>query len=236
MNYFSYFSEIEEVFVHRRGKNLLLSPLDWALIEAWKERGVPLHIVLRAIETVFDNADKQPTRKRNIKSLLYCRDEVEAQFAAWLETQVGNGESPKPEAQSPKPDSDSEIPRETVLSHLRKITESLQYPRAELNGNWQSFSAEILSDLRTAQEFFEINGGLDHLENILNELDHRVDGRLPQIVTAEISAKVKSETSAQLRSHRNRMSDELYRETFQTLLVKNLRERTDLPRFSLVYL
>ncbi len=69
LNYYNYFTEIEETFIRRRGKNLLLSPLDWALIEAWQEREVPLHIVLRGIEKVFDLIDKQPHRKRTVKSL-----------------------------------------------------------------------------------------------------------------------------------------------------------------------
>jgi hypothetical protein len=53
MNYYNYFTEIEDTFVRRRGKHLLLSPIDWAMIEGWQERGVPLHIVLRGIESVF---------------------------------------------------------------------------------------------------------------------------------------------------------------------------------------
>jgi hypothetical protein len=235
LNYFSYFSEIEETFVRRRRKNLLLSPLDWALIESWKERGVPLHIVLRALNEVFDNAEKQPARKRSIKSLLYCRDEVENQFAAWSETQTGREESPKSKVQSPKSE-EFEIPREKVISHLHAVSRSLQKPRVELNGSWASFSGEILSDLQTAKQFFETNGGLENLENILNELDQRVDEKLPQIVTPEIIAKVKSETAAQLRSHKNKMTEAVYAQTFQTLLIKNLRESINLPRFSLVYL
>ena len=83
MNYYNYFTEIEDAFIRRRGKNLLLSPLDWALIEGWQERGVPLHVVLRAIETVFDGYDRQPNQNRTIKSLFYCREEVEAQYVEW---------------------------------------------------------------------------------------------------------------------------------------------------------
>ena len=86
MNYYNYFSEIEETFIRRRGRNLLLSPLDWALIETWQERGIPLRIVLRGIEKVFDGVDKQTAQKRTVKSLIYCREEIEAQYAEWLET------------------------------------------------------------------------------------------------------------------------------------------------------
>src|SRR6202040_2450775 len=55
LNYFNYFTEIEDAFVRRRGKHLHLSPLDWALIESWKETGIPLHVALRAIEKSFDS-------------------------------------------------------------------------------------------------------------------------------------------------------------------------------------
>jgi len=88
LNYFSYFSEIEDTFVRRRGKHLMLSPLDWALIESWKERGVPLHVALRAIEHSFDSYDAKK-QKRTVKTLLYCQEEVEAQYAEWLESRVG---------------------------------------------------------------------------------------------------------------------------------------------------
>ena len=88
MNYFNYFTEVEETFRRRRGKHLFLSPLDWTLIEVWKEKGVPLHIALNGIERSFDSYEAKP-RKRSVKSLLYCQEEVEAQYAEWLESQVG---------------------------------------------------------------------------------------------------------------------------------------------------
>src|SRR5215213_618861 len=103
----------------------MLSPLDWALIESWQEREVPLHIVLRGIERVFDTIDKQPNRKRSVKSLFYCKEEIEAQFAEWLETQVGaangaaNGES---RAASQTPEKTELFSRETIELHLEKVS------------------------------------------------------------------------------------------------------------------
>ncbi|MDQ3907827.1 MAG: hypothetical protein M3268_05735, partial [Acidobacteriota bacterium] len=88
MNYFNYFTEIEDAFIRRRGRHLLLSPMDWALIESWKEMGVPLHVALRGIEKSFDSFESKP-RRRTVKSLLYCQEEVEAQFAEWRERQTG---------------------------------------------------------------------------------------------------------------------------------------------------
>ena len=94
MNYFNYFTEIEETFIRRRGRHLYLSPVDWALIESWKEMGVPLHVALRGIERAFDSYEARP-RHRSVKSLMYCQEEVEAQFAEWLESQRG---APAPSA------------------------------------------------------------------------------------------------------------------------------------------
>jgi hypothetical protein len=91
LNYFNYFTEIEDAFVRRRGKHLFLSSLDWALMETWKQQGIPLHIVLRGVERSFDSYESRP-RKRTVKTLLYCQEEVEAQYAEWLEARVGASE------------------------------------------------------------------------------------------------------------------------------------------------
>src|SRR2546423_8786679 len=96
LNYFNYFTEIEEAFIRRRGRHLLLSPMDWALIESWKEMGVPLHVALRGIERAFDSYEARP-RNRSVKTLFYCQEEVEAQFAEWLESRRGASATPAEE-------------------------------------------------------------------------------------------------------------------------------------------
>ena len=58
-NYFNYFTEIEEHFQRRRGGIRLLSTLDWALIETWKDAGIPLEAVLRGIEAAFERYEKR---------------------------------------------------------------------------------------------------------------------------------------------------------------------------------
>jgi len=93
LNYFNYFTEVEEEFVRRRGKPLLVSPLDWALIESWKTAGIPLHIVLRAINRAFDAYDARPRKYRKVNSVFYCQQEVESTFAEYRLSQVG-GDAP----------------------------------------------------------------------------------------------------------------------------------------------
>ena len=75
-NYFNYFTETEEHFQRARGTGLFrLSPLDWALIEAWKNAGVPLEAVLRGIDTAFETLPEE--RRAEAKR-------VEALSADWF--------------------------------------------------------------------------------------------------------------------------------------------------------
>ena len=66
-NYFNYFTEIEEHFLRRRGGGLLLSTLDWALIETWKDAGIPLEAVLRGIDAAFDHYEQRPSKTQKSK-------------------------------------------------------------------------------------------------------------------------------------------------------------------------
>src|SRR5580693_5889621 len=79
-NYFNYFTEIEERFQQRRGSILMLSTLDWALIETWREAGVPLEAVLRGIDDAFDKHDAQQLRStrrtRKVNGLAWCAQAV----------------------------------------------------------------------------------------------------------------------------------------------------------------
>ena len=77
LNYFNYFTEVEEEFVRRRGKQLLISPMDWALVESWKDAGIPLHIVLRSINESFDSYDARAQKHRKVNSIFYCQQAVE---------------------------------------------------------------------------------------------------------------------------------------------------------------
>jgi hypothetical protein len=90
MNYYNYFTEIEEHFVKRRGKHLLISPTDWGLIAAWRETGVPLHVAIRGIDIAMDGfLARQHRGNSKVNSLCYCHDAVMTEYAAHLEARVG---------------------------------------------------------------------------------------------------------------------------------------------------
>src|SRR5512142_595642 len=87
--HFTYFSDIEEHFCQRRATVLLCSTLDWALMETWKDAGIPLEAVLRGIDAAFDRYDARPSKTRKVNSLAYCAQEVLA--AAEEMQQAGGG-------------------------------------------------------------------------------------------------------------------------------------------------
>ena len=251
MNYFNYFTEIEDAFIRRRGKHLLLSPMDWALIEGWKARGVPLHVVLRGVEQSFDSYEAKP-RRRSVKSLFYCQEEVEAQYAEWLESQVGGGETsagtgaaattPAKDEQAATGNGALPFPREVIAGHLAESRAQLE--RAALEQGKRSVGelgealaraaarlSELEKDFATA-----LRPDAEQLEGALNDLENLLDRALrADLAPARLAAR-RAEAAAQLEPYRKRMERATYEQTLDSLLAKLLREEGHLPRLSLFYL
>jgi hypothetical protein len=254
LNYFNYFTEIEETFIRRRGRNLLLSPLDWALIENWQEREIPLHIVLRAIENVFDTVDKQPSRKRAVKSLFYCKEEIEAQYAEWLEMQTGAArvQSPKSKVQSPKsevqsskfkvqgssgqnlsPSKNDFFSADSIEIHLENVSADLEAAKRTAKGEFLEILERVLSRL---EELKTDISDAEKLEQSLEKLDNLLDESLLNSTAPEALSVLKTKTEKNLAAYKNKMEQEVYQRTFDLMLLKQLRERANVPRLSLFYL
>jgi len=224
MNYYNYFTEIEDTFVRRRGKHLLLSPIDWAMIEGWQERGIPLHIVLRGIESVFDVFDKNPG-PRTIKGLLYCREEIEAQYQEWLGLQVGRS---KEEASAVAGQSFSS---EAIGSHIKDAIDQLR--NSKNNRLKEDFE-------RAAVRLEELKGNLtDDVEMIdksLNDIEHFLDHAILTNSDKKHLKQWERETTAQLKAYKSDMPAEAYEQTFRLMLLKRVREELGVPRLGLFYL
>jgi hypothetical protein len=223
LNYYNYYTEIEEAFVRRRGKNLLLSPLDWAMIEGWQERGVPLHVVLRAIETVFDAFDKTP-QPRTIKSLFYCREEIEAQYKEWSDSQIGksaDGDGALHETHS----------RDAVLAFINGAAETLRLSKNErLREDFERACARLHELAENLPE------DLGLVEPTLYDIESFIDRALVTNSDSEHLKYLKKETTAQLKVYKSAMEPETYQKTFDLMLLKRLREEEGVPRLSLFYL
>ena len=240
MNYYNYFTEIEETFIRRRGRNLLLSPLDWALIENWQEREIPLHIILRAIENVFDTVDKQPSRKRSVKSLFYCKEEIEAQYSEWLEMQTGASQvqNPKSKVQSFAVQSTNSSKNDffsagSIEIHLENVSADLQSAKAAAKDDLLETLERVLNRLDELKR--EVSNA-EKLEQSLEKLDSLLDESLLNSTAPETLSLLKSETEKNLISYKTKMETEVYQRTFELMLLKRLREIAGIPRLSLFYL
>lgn len=248
MNYFNYFTEIEDTFIRRRGKHLLLSPLDWALIESWKQRGVPLHVALRGIEQAFDSFEAKP-RRRSVKSLLYCEEEVEAQFAEWRERQQGahvaaaagaNGSAAS--AQTTDENAGLPFPRAVILAHLADCRAQLEQAHATRAQNGADELSEALA--RAATRLAELEDDFtrsarpdaEQLEAALSDLEALLDRAVSAHLPAAQVAARRAQAEEQLRAYRTRMERATYEQTRDNLLAKLLREDCGVPRLSLFYL
>lgn len=245
MNYFNYFTEIEDTFVRRRGKHLLLSPADWALIENWKNKGVPLHVVLRGIEYSFDSYEAKP-RRRSVKSLFYCQEEVEAQFAEWQDSRLGAGNMSSDEAppeQEPSADAALPFPRETIAQHFSNVRQALRdaHERRRATDAEDDFSHALARAAARAEELradFEQSARPDfqNMERSLTQLEELLDRSLHASLPAAEIARARAEAETQLKPYKDRMTAETYQQTMGNLTAKSLRERAGVPRLSLFYL
>ena len=118
-NYFNYFTEIEERFQRRRGSTLLLSTLDWALIETWKDAGIPLEAALRGIDAAFDRYDERPTRSKKVNSLAYCAQEVLTAAEDMKEAAVGTNRQRSHFSRQQQPGSSLVLWRPSFAATLR---------------------------------------------------------------------------------------------------------------------
>lgn len=245
LNYFNYFTEVEEEFVRRRGKPLLISPMDWALVESWQNAGIPLHIVLRAINKSFDAYDSRAHPFRKINSILYCQQEVEATFAEHRLALTGSGPEAAEDAASNKSTRKQRpeaFPREALLDFLaRSATElrqaldlAISSSRVELAdtlarslSRLETIAAEVAASSKVDAEALERD--LDSIERLILESAVRSSAE------AEIDS-INAEAKTQLRSYKKKMEKEFYEQTVRNFVARRLRELNRIPRLSLFYM
>jgi hypothetical protein len=256
MNYFEYFSEIEERFSRRRGSILLLNTLDWALIETWREAGIPLEAVLRGIDAAFDKydarADKARGRLRKVNGLAWCAQAVMQSAEELVEASTGLAPTT---AHEPR---ESGFESERVANYLDQNANALEAtsitPAKNLSSRPESASfadvaerpavepATILSTtaLRLRELALSMRGPtplpLDELDRTLTVLEEKLLAALQSSATEQELVDLKSQADRELAPYRAKMSAVQLRQVQQQFLHKRLLELRALPRLSLFYM
>ena len=220
-NYVNYFTEIEEHFQRRRGTILLLSTLDWALIETWREAGIPIAAVLRGIDAAFDKyeARKTKARMRKVNGLAWCAQAVMEALEAMQEAAVG-GKPIQTEAAG--------LERDRIAQHLR--TAAAKFANAAAAVPPLREIAERLE--RLAQQSLPN----EELENHLSALEEKLFALLLTHSPAEALEQMREQAARELAPYRSRMQVLQIRQIEQQFLRRRLLERYGLPRISLFYM
>ena len=204
-------------------------------METWKQQGIPLHIVLRGVEKSFDSYEAKP-RKRTVKTLLYCQEEVEAQFAEWVESHVGSGsDSSESETESDK----TPFSFAAITEHLersRKALCELARSRTHEDELYETLTRAValLGDI---EKDFASSSTLDtrKLEDSLTGLERMLNDSMFSVLDSTALEELKNGIKEQLKPYRSQMEAAVYKQTFENLLLKRLREQFGMPRLSLFY-
>ncbi len=231
LNYFNYFTEIEERFQQRRGALLLLSTLDWALIETWREAGIPLEAVLRGIDAAFDKyeARQKRGRMRRINGLAWCAQAVMVATEELHEASAGTA----PAATSVERESGFE--QERVAAHLEAAAAALD--AAPVAPEACAATAARLRELTdTAQGIEGQKLDLEALELNLTVLEEKLFAALTAAAPEELLVGLKAHAARELAPYHSRMGVVQLRQVERQFAQKQLLVHYNLPRLSLFYM
>jgi len=232
-NYFNYFTEIEEHYQRRRGTILLLSTLDWALIETWKNAGIPLEAVLRGIDEAFDKYDQRPSKSKKINSLAYCSQAVLTAAEDMKEAAVG--------AEAATATKEPGFDPAEIVSYLRRNAEKLekaklpQHPGVSSDAIAQE-EANALRGIAAEIEHSRTLPRLEDLERRLTVLEEKLFAVLMAATPDEDLVNVRSEADRDLAPYCRNMMAAQIEQLHKQYVRKRLLERYAIPRLSLFYM
>lgn len=220
-NYFNYFTEIEEHFIRRRQKHLLVPPLDWCLIELWKESGIPIHVVIRGIDRSFETARSRRTSPR---SLSYCHPAVTQAFEEHQRAMVGSGE----EESEPDDFQGRGVESARILEHVDRL-------RASLRARPEDFDAP-LSLLSSLRQEVRARDQLDgrQIDQDLNHIGVLVAEVLRDGMERDRLRSLRSEVRKEMKIYKRHLSRELFQRMQENCLHRKLREWAEIPEFGLL--
>lgn len=229
-NYFNYFTEIEEQFQRRRGSLLLLSTLDWALIETWREAGVPLAAVLRGIDDAFDKHDARQRstpnkRLRQVNGLAWAAQAVLEAAEQMKEAAAG--------ANPIESTAETGFEAERVATYLRETAAAIESATSTMaSRNAVEPIATRLRELASDTTSHR----LEELERTLSALEEKLFALLLTQAEEDLLVSFKAEAARSLATYRSRMSAVQLRQIEQQFVHKRLLEHYKLPRLSLFYM
>ena len=236
-NYFNYFTEIEEQFLRRRGGGLLLTTLDWALIETWKDAGIPLEAALRGIDAAFDRYDQRPSKTKKVNSLAYCSQEVLAAAEDMKEAAVGTAGGEAPASKAP---AGQGFEPEAIAAYLLRNADLLERAKLQHDSGISphAIAQQAGKTLRNlAQEITNKEASkLEDLERHLTVLEEKLFAALLAATPDQEIVTIRTKADHDLAPYRRQMAAPQIEQLQKQYVHKRLLEKYNLPRLSLFYM
>lgn len=237
-NYFNYFTEIEEYFWQKRGAHLLVSPLDWAIVETWQKAGIPLSAVLKGIDRAFESfgRSRRAAGGQQLKSLAYCLDAV--LDAASDEKEAASGAGPVTGKSSAV---DETFSHEELRKFFARNAEQLASAAGVVRGAQDDIAARIEeARARLAECALLLDSpaalDLEDIERRLTAIEEKLTAALTANVPEDVLVDLHREMDRQLAPYRRKMTAAQLAQLERQYLQKRIWERFRLPRLSLFYL
>jgi len=233
VNYFNYFTEIESRFQQRRGSILMLSTLDWALIETWREAGVPLEAVLRGIDDAFDKHEAQRVRlgtrrQRKVNGLAWCAQAVLESAEQARNAAIGASI----ELTAPR---DSGFESHRIAGYLTRHADQLEAAAARLAPPADASAAQAATRHRELAAALDATS-LEDLDRTLTVLEEKLFSALIAATSEPDLTALRAQADRELAPYRGRMQSVQIKQVQQQFLQKRLLEIHRLPRLSLFYM
>jgi hypothetical protein len=232
-NYFNYFTEIEERFQQRRGAILLLSTLDWALIETRQEAGIPLEAVLRGIDAAFDKYESRQKRgrMRRVNGLAWCSQAVMEAAEALREASAGSAD---PTAAA----GETGFEHERVAMHLEGAATALDASTIAHDACAATAIRlrELAAQARAASTSTTVAREMETFERVLTVLEEKLFAALTAAAPEELLVALKEHAGRELAPYRSRMGAVQLRQVEHQFVQKQLLVHYNLPRLSLFYM
>ncbi|MBN1567324.1 MAG: hypothetical protein JXA73_05730 [Acidobacteria bacterium] len=240
MNYYNYFTEIEEHFVRRRGKHLLISPMDWGLIAAWRDAGVPLNVALRGIDIAMDGFHARQHRgNAKINSLCYCHDSVMTEYASHLESHVGESAADDTAPQDGTPSADERKDGPELAEVLQFISDRIgeikafaakQYPVDVVEGIQRVIARleEVMQNLQSGIRFDS-----EAVEKDFALIDQILIEELRASIQPEQVEEWEKEARKELKVYKKRLPKETYAKIHDNFLRDRIHKKSGIGELSL---
>jgi hypothetical protein len=232
LNYFNYFTEIEEHFQRQRGTILMLSTLDWALIETWKGAGIPLEAVLRGIDATFEKYNARPSKSKKVNGLAYCSQEVLAAAEDMKEAAIGTSK----ETSATKGFDSAEI-----TGFLRRNAAELASAKLPTRPGIspEAVAREIsvaLNHLANEIESKTSPSRLEDLERRLTVFEEKLFAVLLAAIPDDDAVAIRAQADRDLAPYRSKMPAAQIEQLQKQYAHKKLLEKYGLARLSLFYM